>query len=167
MENTSPVIARDMFELRNAAEIEIAGLIGKFVFQYSKFITGLHLCVAWHDDGKNLEKYGEIAQDLGAADLLKLIEKRLREKYKTHSPEFKKYINWLNRAHKLRELRNTIMHSRWAIEAYGQHAIAIPTPIFVEPIKEIIFTAVQLREASQSCERLTTELYKLREMHQL
>jgi len=59
------------------------------------------------------------------------------------------------------------VHSRWSIEAYGRHAVAVTTPVFVEPAKEIIFTADQLRRVSQACETLRGELNGLREKHPL
>lgn len=167
MEDLSSITASEMLARRHIAESEFADLIGQFVFQYSRFVTGLHLCVAWHNEGRDLDNYGTIAEDLGAAELLKKIEKQARAKLGDQSVGFKKYKTWLVRAHRLREVRNTIMHSRWGIEAYGRHAIAIPTPIFVEPAKEIILTSDQLRDTCRSCEELASELYALRKAHRI
>ena len=65
-----------MFARRDAAEKEITGLIGQLVFDYSRFVTALHFCVAWHNQGKDLDTYSSIAEDLDVADLLRRIEKQ-------------------------------------------------------------------------------------------
>jgi hypothetical protein len=167
MEDLSSVTSIEMFARRDAAESEISGLIGQLVFRYSRFVTGLHLCVAWHNEGKDLGNYPSIAQDLAVADLLSKIEKQALTKLGRASVGFKKYKTWLSRAHQIRESRNIVMHSRWSIEAFGRHAIAISTPVFVEPAKEIIFTADQLRQLCQTCDKLMGELNRLRDEHPL
>ncbi|GAA0887671.1 hypothetical protein [Rhodanobacter soli] len=167
MEDFDSMTASEMFARRDATENEISDLIGQLVFNYSRFVTGLQLCVAWHNEGKDLDSYPSIAEDLAAADLLKRIEKQALAKLRDTSTGFKKYKSWLHRAHQVRETRNIVMHSRWGIEPYGRHAIAISTPVFVEPAKEIIFTADQLRQLCQTCEKLSVELNKLREEHPL
>lgn len=167
MEDFSSMTASEMFARRNTAENEISGIIGQLVFNYSRFVTGLHLCVAWHNEGKDLDSYPSIAEDLAAADLLKRIEKQALTKLGDTSVGFKKYKSWLRRAHQVRETRNIVMHSRWGIEPYGRHAIATSTPVFVEPAKEIIFTADRLRQLCQACDKLREELNKLREEHPL
>jgi hypothetical protein len=59
---------------RDAMLEEAARLIGKFIFVYSRFITCLHLCVAWREDAKHFDAHVAKSEDLGAADLLKTIE---------------------------------------------------------------------------------------------
>ncbi|KGM52665.1 hypothetical protein N800_11155 [Lysobacter daejeonensis GH1-9] len=167
MDDFSSMSGTEMFARRDAAESEISGLIGQFVFTYSRFITALHLCVAWHNQGKDLDSYPSIAEDLAAADLLRRIEKQARDKLGSTSLAFKAYKSWLRRAHQIRETRNTVMHSRWSIEAFGRHAIAVTTPVFVEPVKEVIFSADQLRQVCQTCEKLMGELNGLRDKHPL
>ena len=167
MEDFSTMPAIEMFARRDAAEKEITGLIGQLVFDYSRFVTALHFCVAWHNQGKDLDTYSSIAEDLDVADLLRRIEKQALNKLGGTSLGFTAYKSWLLRAHKIRETRNIIMHSRWGIEAYGRHAIAISTSVLVEPVKEIIFTADQLRQICQTCEKLRSELNGLREKHPL
>lgn len=167
MEDFSSMPAYEMFARRNAARDEISGVIGQFVFRYSRFVTGLHLCVAWHNDGSALDGYPAVAGDLAVADLLKRIEKQVLIKFEGESCAAESYASWLNRAHQLRRIRNTIMHSRWNIEAYGRHAVATSTPILVEPGRELIFTAHQLRQHCQDCEELSEELGTLRTTHLL
>ena len=55
------------------------------------------------------------------------------------------------------------MHSRWGIEAYGRHAIAIPTPPFVDPKKERIVSTDELVTVREDCLSLAKELSALRE----
>ena len=162
MEDISSMSAAEMFARRDAAENEVASLIGKLVFSYSRLVTGLHLCVAWHNDGKKLDSYRTKAEDFAAADLIKKIEEQAKSKHGVESDCFKSYESWAIRANAIRELRNIIMHSRWDIEPYGRHAIAISTPVLVEPIKEFTFTVDQLRLACSECESLNRELNKLR-----
>ena len=167
VEDLSSMPAFEMLARREAAEKEITNLLGQLVFAYSRFVTGLHLCVAWHDDGKGINNYGDFAEDLSASDLLKSIDKQTHSKLGKNSPGFKKYKAWLRQAHQLRETRNTIMHSRWSIEPYGRHAIAVSTPIFVQPATEHIFTATQLRDLCDTSEKLINQLNKLRNEYPL
>jgi hypothetical protein len=162
MEEICSMSATEMLARRDAAENEVASLIGNLVFSYSRLVTSLHLCVAWHNDGKELDRYKTKAEDLAAADLIKKIEAQSKSKHGDKSDCFKSYESWAIRANAIRELRNIIMHSRWSIEPYGRHAIAISTPILVEPIKELTFTANQLRLACSECDSLNRELNKLR-----
>ena len=96
----------EMLARRDATEREVAAAIGKLVFIYSRFVTGLHLCVAWLEDGKHLKDYPEVAESLVVAELLKRIEKRASAKFGRQSSGFRAYKNWLRRAHQLREVRN-------------------------------------------------------------
>lgn len=161
MEDISKMTSSEMFARRDATEVEIATLIGQLVFSYSRLITDLHLCVAWHGHGKELDEYGNKAEDFAAADLIRKIEEQAKLIHGDKTDCFKKYQSWASRAHGIRNLRNTIMHSRWGIEPYGRHAIAVTTPIFVDPVIEITFTADQLRDASIQCESLSRELNQL------
>lgn len=167
VEDFSSMPAAEMFARRDAARSEIARLIGQLVFDYSRFVTALHLCVGWHGGGKDLDTYPSIAGDLVVADILKKIEKQVRSELGPGSDGGKMYKAWLRRAHKLRETRNVIMHSRWGIDAFGRHAIAITTPVFVEPPNEVVFTVEDLRKSCQDCEMLSAELSKLREEYPL
>lgn len=167
MEELDSIPAYEMFARRDATEKEVASLLGQLVFAYSRFVTGLHLCVAWHNDGKGLDNYGAIAEDLAAANLLKMIEKQAQTKLGKTSVGFKKYKVWLRRAHQLRDIRNKIMHSRWGIEPYGRHAIAVSTPVFVVPVKEHVFTTERLRDVCGTPEKLIIELNQLRKEYPL
>jgi hypothetical protein len=162
MDSLEAMTAREMLAKREATEAEVSTLIGRLVFAYSGFVTALHLCAAWHDNGRDLDGYAAKAEDLGAAKLIDMIERQARGRYGGASAAFKEYEHWCGRAHAIRELRNIVMHSRWGIEAYGRHAIAISTPIFVEPMKEHAFTVGQLRDASVTCGSLVVDLGKLR-----
>lgn len=157
----------EMFVRRNHTEKLVAGYIGQLVFSYSRLVTSLHLCVAWHNEGKELDSYSSKAEDFAAADLIKKIENQAHVKFIDKPEGLMKYKQWASEAHQLRQERNTIMHSRWGIEAFGRHAIAVTTPVFVEPIKEREFTSKQLRELCNKCEQLNTELNKLRKEYPL
>jgi hypothetical protein len=166
MDATGPLTINDMLARRHAMEQKASELIGAFAFRYSRFVTGLHLCVAWHDEGEHLQAHAEIASDLGAADLLRRIDKQVRSKLSAKSSGFRRYRIWLRRSHELRIFRNLIFHSRLGIEAYGRHAIATST-ILVEPVVERDVTLGELESRCRQCETLTTDLYKLREEHPL
>jgi hypothetical protein len=167
MEDFSSMTVIEICARRDVAKNEISGLIGQFVFNYSRFVTGLHLCVAWHNHGKDIDSYPSIAEDLAVADLLKRISKQASTKFEDRSVGLRKYNGWLRRAHELRETRNIIMHARWGIEPYGRHAIATSTPVFVEPAKEVIFTVDELRRLCHACDKLGEELNILRKEHPL
>ncbi|HEY5972201.1 MAG TPA: hypothetical protein VIT22_09535 [Pseudoxanthomonas sp.] len=166
MKDFGSLTGNEMFARREAAEKVLSELIGKLVFKYSRLVTGLHLCVAWHDEGKGLGNYGAIADDLAVAELLKRIENQARTKLGNNSREFKKYRVWVRRAHELRVFRNLLMHSRLEIEAYGRHAIATSS-IFVEPVRATNFTIDELEKSCNTCDMLINDLYALRREHPL
>lgn len=157
----------EMFVRRDHTEKLVAGYIGQLVFAYSRLVTSLHLCVAWHNEGKEYDSYSSKAEDIVVAELINKIENQAHVKFQNNSEGLMKYVKWANEANKLRRERNTIMHSRWGIEAFGRHAIAVTTPVLVEPINEIIFTTKQLRELCANCEKLDIELNKLRKDYPL
>ena len=167
MKDLASMTGLEMDAKRDITENEVSGLLGRLVFAYSRFVTGLHLCVAWHNHGKDLDNYGAIADDIAVADLLSRIEKQAYSILGENSAAFKKYKRWLRQAHKLRETRNIIMHSRWGIEPYGRHAIAVSTPVLVKPAKEHAFTADRLRNLCDTSETLIEELNQLREKYPL
>lgn len=85
MEEEDSLTANQMLARRSSAEQEASRLIGQLVFAYSRFVGGLHLCVAWRNDGMDLHRHAAIAEDLVAADLIRRIERqaatRLRAQY--------------------------------------------------------------------------------------
>ena len=167
MEEVDSLTVNQMLARRTSAEQEVSRLIGQLVFSFSKLVSNLHLCVAWHDDGKHLDSYGKIAEELVAAELIKRIEGQAAVRFGESSKRHMKYKYWSIRAHQVREQRNIIMHSRWSIEPYGRHAIAITTPFFVEPQRSMIFTTGALADIYSNCESLVHELVTLRNEHPL
>lgn len=119
MEDIRTMTGTEMFARRGATETEVATLIGQLVFSYSRFVGALHYCLAWHNDGANLDSYGESAEGPSSADLINKIASQAQARFGNGSPVFKKYTAWAERAHTVRELRNVIMHSRWGIEPYA------------------------------------------------
>ena len=152
----------EMFARRDATETEVATLIGQLVFSYSRLVSALHYCVAWHNDGANLDAYGKSAEGYSSADLINKIASQAQTHFGSGSLAFKKYASWAKRAHSAREFRNVVMHSRWGIEPYGRHAIAVSTPPFAEPQRERIVTSSKLQAACETCTALATELGELR-----
>jgi hypothetical protein len=167
MEEIESLTISQMLARRSSAEQEASRLIGQLVFAFSRLVSNLHLCVAWHNDGKNIDRYGEIAGDFAAADLIKSIERQAASRFGEDSKRHKKYKYWAARAHEIREQRNIIMHSRWSIEPYGRHATAVSTPIFVEPQNELVYTLGKLADICADCELLTSDLVHLRTEHPL
>jgi hypothetical protein len=165
MKDFGSITINEMLQWREAAELEVSRLIGKLVFSYSRFVTGLHYCVAWMNLGRDLDTYGSIAEDLVAATLIRKIERHAAAYFGEGSKRHKKFAAWTERAHALREKRNIVMHASWSIEAYGRHAIAVSTPVFVDPPRVITFSADDLLGLSNTCDQLTTELYRLRRAH--
>jgi len=167
MEEIGSLTINQMLVRRASTEQEASRLIGQLVFAFSRLVTGLHLCVAWHNDGKDVMKYGEIAEDFAAADLIRGIERQAESRFGKESEQHKKYRYWAARAHKIREQRNIIMHSRWSIEAYGRHAIAVSTPVFVEPESPVTYTLGALADICSDCDVLTNDLAQLRQKYPL
>lgn len=156
-----------MFARRDATEAEVAALIGRLVFAYSRLTSALHYCVAWQNDGASVDTYGERAEGRSTAELIKQIQAQAEARYGCSSPAFEKYGAWAGRANAAREFRNVIMHSRWGIEPYGRHAIAVSTPPFVQPIKQHIISSSELKAACEDCDSLVHELGELRRAYSL
>ena len=162
MEDIRTMTGTEMFARRDAIETEVATLIGRLVFSYSRLVSSLHYCVAWHNDGADLDAYGKSAEGYSSADLINKIASQAQTRFGTGSVASKKYADWAKRAHAAREFRNVIIHSRWGIEPYGRHAIAVSTPPFVKLQQERIVTSNKLHAACETCNALAAELGELR-----
>ncbi|HDS1037893.1 TPA: hypothetical protein QDZ42_001006 [Stenotrophomonas maltophilia] len=167
MEDIESMTARQMLDRRMSAEQEASRLIGQIVFAFSRFVQSLHLCVAWHDEGKRLSYYPEIAGDLMAAKLIRLIVDQARLRFGEGTDRYMKYGAWSERADRVRIERNIIMHSTWSIEAYGRHAIAVSTPVLVEPAEVHIYTMERLAGIITECGAVSSELSRLRHHYPL
>ena len=154
--------AREMMARRAAAEQEIARLIGQVLFAYSRFVSAVHLGVAWLDHGGALDAHRERAGALSVGHLLQAIRDRVRGRLSDKPEGAARYIRWCDRASVLRAARNDIAHARWGMEAYGRHAIAVTTPVLVDPPEQREFTAAQLRDLCEQCSGLANELSELR-----
>lgn len=166
MEDLESLTLYQMMERRNSTEQEVSRLIGQLVFAFSRLVQGLHLCVAWHDDGRQLRAYPSVAQDLGAAALIKRIKEQAALRFGESVP-YQEYAAWSERADEIRQHRNIIMHSTWSVEAYGRHAIAISTPVFVEPARTHTYSVQQLVELCEACSAVQSELSRLRKRYPL
>lgn len=167
MEDYENMPTREALARREAMLEQSASLIGKLIFGYSRFVTNLHLCVAWFEFGQHLEHHAEIAEDLGVAKLLKMIEEQARHTLGKSSAGYSEYAKWLRAAHRLRENRNLIVHSRWGVDSFGRHMIAVSTPVFVEPAKEHVYTAEMLSELFNMVDNLIARLNQLRKKYPL
>jgi len=154
-------------ERRHSTEQEVSRLIGQLVFAFSRLVQGLHLCAAWHDEGRHLHAYPSIAEDLGAAKLITRIREQARQRFGEGSEPYLEYRAWSKRADAVREQRNIIMHSTWSIEAYGRHATAISTPVLVEPASTHTYSVQQLLELCEACGTVASELSRLRKRYPL
>ena len=154
--------AYEMMARREAAEQETALLIGQFLFAYSRFVTATHLAVAWLGGGAALDAHRERARGYSVSDLLKALRARANAQLASGSDDLSRYTSWCDRADVLRATRNDIAHARWGMEAYGRHAIAVTTPVLVDPPEQREFTAAQLRDLCEECSGLANELSTLR-----
>ncbi|GAB6197332.1 hypothetical protein [Lysobacter xanthus] len=167
MEDLDALPAYEMMARRHAAEKEIGDLLGQLVFGYSRFVDAINLCVGWRNNGSDLENVKKASEATGTFQLLQMLDAYAREAFGAKASSYKKYRVWLAKAHRLREQRNLLMHSRWYIEAYGRHATAISTPILVEPVVSHVITPDVLRDLCATCGNLVKELSKLRAEHPL
>lgn len=167
MEDVDRLTGCQMLARRASAEQEISRVIGQLIFAFSRLVDSLHLCVAWHNDGTDVASYGETAQDAVAARLIRQIERQAATRFGEGSRPHGRYTTWAVRAHAVRQHRNIVMHARWGMEAYGRHAVATTTPVFVEPQQSVIYTAGRLVDICTDCDELARELSRLRQDHPL
>ena len=167
MEDLGSMTLAETFARRDATEESVASAIGRLVLAYARLNSALHYCVAWHNDGAELDSYGNRAEDLSVAELISKTDAQAKSRYGSTSDAYLQYRTWASKAHATRELRNLIMHSRWGIESFGRHAIAISTPPFVEPMREHVISTEELEAARRTCIDLASELGKLRDKYPL
>ena len=158
--------ATEMVALRKAAERDLAELVGRFVFAYSRLETSIHLCVGWFDHGSALGARRK-AERLGTAELLDLISRQVSVKLCSDQAGAEAYGEWVRKAHEMREVRNILVHSRCAVVGSGDYLHAVSTPVLVEPSREHRFTAADIAAAIETCEALSVRLGILRKAHQL
>jgi hypothetical protein len=156
--NLADIPAWRMMEMRADGQREIATAIGEFLFAYSRFVTDLHLCVAWQGRGAE----ARTTKDLGVAALLGAIEDHGRASIAADSTPKEEFERWLGAAHRLRNIRNVLVHSRFGIEAYGRFMELVSTPVRVEPIDSRNFTAGDLRQLCEELPQLSARLAHFR-----
>ncbi|MDZ7656151.1 MAG: hypothetical protein U0997_09425 [Sulfurimicrobium sp.] len=154
---------RDIGEKRNALEHDAATLLGRMLFEFGRLDMSVGLCLAWVGGGKQLEsrtrKFEEAGFNAKLEALAADVESFMPKGSKRHSA----YSNWIERAHKLREIRNQLAHGRWGFDAANGLAInIIGLPTSTTQI-ENHYTLGELESVVENLLSLTAELNQLRD----
>lgn len=159
----SDTTAGELWARREALEQEAATMLGHMLFEFSRLDVSLGLCLVWVDSGAKLQSLSETVADLNLNAKLLELSKHVHAKLPNGSKRHKAYVAWLERAHKVRQQRNELVHGRWGIEAHKNkvvNVIGLPTS---ESQRTVEYTIGELAAINQELRLLQHELSRLRE----
>jgi hypothetical protein len=153
------------FELkarREGLEREAAMTLGYMLFEFSRLDMNLGLCLAWVDSGASMERMTKEAEEMTLKVKLDEISKQVDARFPAESKQHTAYTSWIQRAHIVRQHRNTLVHGRWGIEAHkGKvvNVLGLPTGQSQQS-KE--YTIEELASINEELRQLQSELNQLR-----
>jgi hypothetical protein len=120
----------DVVKERSDLENEAARLLGFMIFEYSRMEMDLGLFLAWADEGRSLDHNSKQVADTTFNERLVRLRKAVLVRHADPPTVISAYENWLDEAHALRELRNSLFHGRWGVETSKQvvvNVVGLPT----------------------------------------
>lgn len=152
-------IARD---LEDAA----ASNLGHILFELSRLELNLGLCIAWFDDGVDIEGQSKKYNSKGLGDKFAGVRKQLetkRSKGGLNANAITAWQRWLDRADQIRNTRNNFVHGRWGtdpITVTVTNVVGLPSSGLQQ---EQQYTLDQLGQIHREIRDVAAELHKLRE----
>ena len=108
-----------------ALEQAVATVLGQMLFEFARLDMALGLCLAWSDHGRQIDARTSLISNYGFHKRLDYLRTLVFEAFPAESKKHTEYCEWCTRAHKVRLVRNKLVHGRWGIDPYRQHAINI------------------------------------------
>ena len=109
----------------DALEQSVASVLGRMLFEFARLDMALGLCLAWSDNGRQIDARSDQVSHYGFHKRLDYLRTLVFEAFPAESREHIEYCEWLTRADKVRLVRNKLVHGRWGIDPYRQQAINI------------------------------------------
>lgn len=159
----SDVTAGELRARREALEQGAATALGFMLFEFSRLDVNLGLCLVWVNSGAKLHSLTETVAELNLNAKLLELSKHVEAKLPNGSKRHKAYVAWLERAHKVRQQRNELVHGRWGIDAHKNkvvNIIGLPTSGSQQTVE---YTIEELAAINQELRLLQHELNRLRE----
>lgn len=117
--------AGQLWARQEAMQAEAALLLGQMLFAFSSIDVNLGLCLAWADNGKELETRSDSIAEQNIHTKLATLSRHVQEKFPSGSQCRVAYESWIERVHAARSQRNQMVHGRWGIEAHRHRVINV------------------------------------------
>ena len=150
------------WDLEDAA----ASNLGHILFELSRLELNLGLCIAWFDDGIDVEGQSKKYNSKGLGDKLKAVRKQLEIKRSNEGLEanaITAWKRWLDRVDQIRDTRNNFVHGRWGTNSASitvTNVVGLPSSGLQQ---ERQYTLDQLSQIRGEIRDVVAELHKLRE----
>lgn len=159
----SELTAGELWARRDALEEDAATLLGKMLFEFARLDLNLGLCLAWEDGGSKLESLTKTVSTYNMNTKLDKLAKLVDSTLPHGSKRFKAYKTWLDRAHKVRQQRNELVHGRWGVDAANSQVVNIVGMPTSDDQREIRYSIEELASINDELRQLQRELSRLRE----
>lgn len=148
------ITAGELWARQTQLEDEGAGLLGKLMFAFGRLEFNLGLFVRSIAGGKYLDGSGFHDR---LTSLTKAVEGGLH--YDGFSSE--PYEVWINRAHAMRQIRNDLVHGRWASDPYTMCVLNVVASADLSEQRTNPYTLARLEEMLKEVDELQRDLSKL------
>lgn len=124
-----PDTALEIQEAEIALEQAASLALGRMLMAFSRMEMELGLALVWVNDGKELEARTAKLDQSNFHTKLEELRKHIDQRGRSDELR-KRLIDWLEKAHALRGIRNELVHGRWgiaAVEGVVVNVIGLPT----------------------------------------
>ena len=142
-----------------------ASNLGHMLFELSRLELNLGLCIAWFDDGADVEGQYRKFNSKGLGEKFEAVRKQLELKASDglEANAITSWQRWLDRANQIRETRNNFVHGRWGTNLETitvTNVVGLPSSGLQQ---ERQYTLDQLGQIRREIRDVAAELHKLRE----
>jgi hypothetical protein len=135
------------------------------LFELSRLELNLGLCIAWFDDGADVEGQSKKFNSKGLGEKFEAVRKQLVLKASDglEANAITSWQRWLDRANQIRETRNYFVHGRWGTNLETitvTNVVGLPSSGLQQ---ERQYTLDQLGQIRREIRDVAAELHKLRE----
>lgn len=153
-------------QIRRNLEDAAASNLGHILFELSRLELNLGLCIAWFNDGADIEGQSKKYNTKGLGEKLEAVRKQLELKRSSevlNANAIDAWQRWLERADQVRDLRNNFVHGRWGTNPEiitVTNVVGLPSSGLQQ---ERQYTLDQLAQIRGEIRDVAVELHKLRE----
>jgi hypothetical protein len=157
--------AAEHMQIEQALEDAAASNLGHIIFELSRLELNLGLCIAWFDDGADLEEQSKKYNTKGLGEKFEAVRKQLEMKRideRLEANAITAWQRWLDRADQIRVIRNNFLHGRWATNTQTitvTNVVGLPSSGLQQ---ERQYTLDQLSQIRREIQNAAAELHMLR-----